>query len=468
MALLLNRRLFQAGDRVLVALSGGADSLTLLHLLAQERAALRIELAAVHLHHGMRGEAADADVRRLESWCGEWDVPLHVVRADVPALAVERRISVEEAGRLARYRAFAEVALVTGTNKVATAHTADDQVETLLFRLLRGTGTDGLGGIPERRPLAPDAAGVEVVRPLLGVSRAEVESYLREHGLEPLVDSTNFDLHYQRSHIRYELLPLLSGYSPALKEGLLRLSRQAREEGELLDRLAGEVLERARLRPPAPFPWVRPVLELDAGTLAEAPPALARRALCLALRPLGTEVESALLERLVELASAGSGAWDLPGAPFRVLREAGRLMVAPAGAAPLPDELLLRAPGETPAPGWGCRVRVSSGPPPAELRQPPLQAIVDAAAVSPPLRLRAPRIGDAFHPLNSPGHRLLSRQFNDRKVAQRDRSTWPVLCDADGILWVPGLSVAHRARVTEGTSACWHLSVIPEDPPDVL
>ncbi|HTE17574.1 MAG TPA: tRNA lysidine(34) synthetase TilS [Armatimonadota bacterium] len=472
---LLNTRLFDPGDRVLVGVSGGADSLALLHMLAAARTTLLVELVAAHVHHEMRGDAADADVEFLRNLCGEWRIAFDVERCDVPALARERRVSVEEAGRDARYAAFELLARRHRCGKVATAHHADDQAETVLLNLFRGAGIDGLAGIPPRRPLWGGASSPEVVRPLLGTWRHEIDAYCRAHDLQPREDVTNLDLRYRRSRIRHELLPVLRHYDPAIAMHLVRLSTQAREERELLDPAAEALLASAAQHPPparsVPL-WllarqaVAP-LRLDGEVVAAAPPALARRALRLALRRVGghaVEIDAALVERLLELCSGRRRtALDLPGCGLRAYRTGGVLVLGarPAEPTPPPHSLEVAVPGSTPAPAWRLCLAITAVPPPDDPRCPPDQACIDEASVRPPLRLRSPATGDRLQPLGAPGTRLLSDVLTDRKIQRELRATWPILADQEGILWVVGLAVVERARVGAQTRQCLHLAVSP-------
>lgn len=469
MPLPVHRHLFAPGDRVLIALSGGPDSLALAHWLAGHRRELAVELRACHVHHGMRGARADQDCEFLLEWGAQHGIPLHVVRTSVPDLAAERRISVEEAGRLARYQAFARIARETGCGKVATAHTADDQAETVLFRLLRGTGTNGLAGIPERRPLSQAAGAPEVVRPLLGAWRSDIEAYVREHGLQPLDDATNRDTRYRRSRIRLELLPSLLAVAPGFKRSLVRLSQQAASEGAFLDRLASELLQQAAVPEDSGWPWARldRSLVLDAAELRRADPVLVRRALRLALRRVGgydVQVDRALLERVEAVLRGELPAVEAAGAPLTVRAGGNRLRFQTGSPISPRGPLSIAAPGETSAPEWGVRVVIQPSPPPQDPRRGALAAILDEAAVAPPLRLRVPARGDRFHPLNAPGGRLLSDLFLDRRIPAAERTGWPVLEDAEGILWVPGVATAHRARVRPETWSCWEVSLVPEAP----
>jgi tRNA(Ile)-lysidine synthase len=469
MTLRINRSLLQPGDHVLLGLSGGPDSLALAHWLVHHRAELGIEVTALHVHHGMRGEQADQDAKTLRQWCAAEKLSFRIASADVPALAKQRSISVEEAGREARYSAFAETAAELGANKVATAHNAEDQVETILFRLLRGTGADGLAGIPERRPLSPAPNTPEVIRPLLSVTRAEIEAYVREHSLQPLEDSTNQDLRYQRSRIRMQLLPELEEQWPNLRRNLLRLAEQAREEGGFLDALASPLLERARAEPDLRWPWSaqwqtpKTALPLRIDALRDAPPVLRRRALLRAIRDdcgFAAEVDRAFLERVEALLSEG-GAVEIPGAAARLRAADGLLQwdlpaIEPA-AAPRPIAL----PGVTVADEWRVRIVCEEAGPPSDPKLPPMEAVLDQAALVGALQLRPPQRGDRFHPLNAPGSRLLSDLFGDRKIPARDRPGWPVFADGSGIVWVPGVALAHRVRVHPATSRCWRIRLLP-------
>ena len=236
----------KAGLRLAVGLSGGADSVALLRALAARSGELGLVLCAAHLHHGLRGAEADAD----EEFCRELveglGLPFHSVRVD---LAAEARAAegkevetLEEAGRRVRYRWFRELMAAGTVDAVATAHTLDDQAETVLAKFLRGAWTEGLGGI---HPVMEFAEG-RILRPLLGTTRAEIEAYLGELGQGWREDSTNKHLTFTRNRIRHELLPVLEGWNPRLREHMAQMAELARDEeawwqGEL-GRLGAQLL----------------------------------------------------------------------------------------------------------------------------------------------------------------------------------------------------------------------------------
>jgi len=450
--------LLRAGDRALVLVSGGPDSLCLLHLLVTRRRETGLEVEAFHLHHGLRGAAADADVAFLERTAADLGVSLTVERADIPALAREQHLGIEAAGRQARYEAAERVARSRGCNRVATAHTADDQAETTLMRVLRGTGLEGLGGMRPARPLGGDSRGPTLVRPLLAWSRPEVLEYCRRYRLTPREDATNADCSFLRNRLRSELLPLLErDYNPALRARLLSLAEQVREASEWLDECAGEALTSARL----------PTGALSVEALNALPPAVRHRALTLALREAapGIELTFRLVRRLAGLLSpAGPRAVTLPGAAVRVAR-AGEAIVFEREAAPdaTPEPLPFGEDGVEWSPPR-CVIRREAVAPPANPRAPATVAYLDADAVIGALRVRGARRGERFRPLGAPGRMKLSDFFINRKLPRGRRTAWPLVCDDAGPLWIVGKAISERARLTDSTRRCLRLTVAFREP----
>ena len=230
--------LFSAPCHLVGGVSGGADSVALLHLLAHWPTP-GLTLTAVHVHHGLRGETARRDMTFVETLCAEWGIPYVGLFADVPALAKASGMGTEEAGRCERYRFFEETRLQMGADYVVTAHTASDQAETVLMHLIRGCGTDGLAGIPPVRGC--------IRRPLLCCSREEVERYCAEQGLVFMTDETNADPRYTRNRIRHQVLPLLRQINPATDEALCRLATHSGEDSHYLSSLARTAVAEAWL-----------------------------------------------------------------------------------------------------------------------------------------------------------------------------------------------------------------------------
>ncbi len=236
---LLNRDHIRPGDRVCAAVSGGADSVALLVLLHAENAlprnGLGVGLSGVHVHHGLRGEEADADLAFVEAFCLRLEVPLHVHHASVPDRVVASRAAgtpetIEEAARALRYDVFAGLIAQGHADFVLTAHTLDDQAETVLMKLLRGAWTEGLSGIHPVVQVGAAGRPGRILRPLLSTRRAELEDYLRAQHQPWRTDSSNADVAFTRNRIRHHLLPILRGYNPSIDNTLANLAELARIE----------------------------------------------------------------------------------------------------------------------------------------------------------------------------------------------------------------------------------------------
>jgi len=217
--------LLRPGRRILAAVSGGPDSVCLAHWLSVQARQKNLTVELVHVHHGLRGRAADGDARFVEKLGAKLGLPVTIVRAPVKALAAKRGLGLEEAGRKERYRVLGERARRGRFTAVATGHQLDDQAETVLLHLLRGTSLEGLGGIPVKRPLRP---GVELIRPLLPLTRAEVRLYLKRHDLECREDASNSDPKFTRNWVRRDILPLLEKRAPGVKERLAKIAGKVR------------------------------------------------------------------------------------------------------------------------------------------------------------------------------------------------------------------------------------------------
>lgn len=261
------------GDTVLVGLSGGADSVCLLHILKFLSKELDIKLAAAHIHHGIRGEEADKDAEFAKKICKKLDVPFYLRRADVPTISKEKNVSLETAGRIARYQAFREICRDNKISLIATAHNRDDQAETILMRVFRGAGIDGLAGI---RYVRQDG----VIRPLLDVTREEIEAYCKENNLDFCVDKTNLENDYTRNRIRNQLLPMLKEeFNPNILGALSNVARNMAEDGDFLDGYAQRLYKSIG----CPLPKRRPVV-LDIESLKLVKPSIRTRLLNLAAK----------------------------------------------------------------------------------------------------------------------------------------------------------------------------------------
>jgi tRNA(Ile)-lysidine synthase len=359
----VNREHIRPGDRICAAVSGGADSVALLLLLhaanALPRHGLGVGLSAVHVHHGLRGEEADADLAFVEALCLRLAVPLHVHHASVPERMAASRAGAgkkegcEEAARAIRYECFASLIAQGHADSVLTAHTLDDQAETVLMKLLRGAWTEGLSGIhpevhmqgigishpSEPRPLAggPDGeqgtgnreqgtTGGQIVRPLLGVRRAELEDYLRARKQPWRTDSSNSDEAFTRNRVRHQLLPILREYNPSLDQTLANLAELAREDEARWQAELGRILPQVLL-PGKPVRGGGRAVSTAAGEpgsvaleierLRGFDPALRRRVVRAAARQLGARLSFDETARLLALAGLLPGAGDGEAPPMR-------------------------------------------------------------------------------------------------------------------------------------------------------
>lgn len=296
--------------RVVVAVSGGADSVALLHGLATLRAITKITtggLWVAHFNHGLRGEESSADAHFVKQLAEAWQLPFCLGEAAVGRLKTTGQDGIEAAARTARYNFLQQTAAELGARFVATAHTRDDQVETILHRLLRGTGLAGLVGIPRVRRLSEMAT---LLRPLLGFSRSEIEGYLTAVGQSYRTDATNAELIFTRNKIRHALLPhLRSEFNPRVDEALLRLAGQAEETLTAVDQLLEPLCEQVKLAvSPQEVRWRRVPLQ-------SAPPAIVRHLLLRLWQEQQWPLQEMSAERWAELAAAiASGTrLDLPG-----------------------------------------------------------------------------------------------------------------------------------------------------------
>jgi tRNA(Ile)-lysidine synthase len=440
-----------AGDSILVGVSGGPDSVALLHLLLARAQRYRLRLGVAHLDHSLRPESGrDADfVRRMAVGCG---LEVHVEKVDVARMQRQLHLSLEEAGRKARYDFFQRTALQHGYTKVALGHHADDNAETLLLHLLRGSGRLGLGGI---RPIRQGM----YIRPLIRASRPDIESYLNVRELEFLNDRTNTDSAMVRNRIRHRLIPLLeSDYQPSVRTTLSRTAEVLAAEEEWLEGLLKPVFERMITdRSPGR-------LALAAGDLGLLPLAAARRIVRSSLRLVRGDLRRigfVHIEQIIHLCrlSGEAGPLHLPG-NLRIQREQNQLVFArqeagissdPLRTAPGDFEYILPECGELMIRETGDGIRISevprdaaNDPKAADART----AFLDWEAVSFPVTIRNRRPGDRFYPLGAGGRQKLKKFFGDHKVPAAERRRCPLLVSQGRILWVAGHRIDHQARIT--------------------
>jgi tRNA(Ile)-lysidine synthase len=467
----INRlNLIPPGSRVIVALSGGPDSVALVHVLREVSAEGGFVVAALaHLNHGLRGAAADEDEAFCRDIAASLHLPIDVSHRDVPSIASERATSIENAGRWARYRFLAEAAERASADRIAVGHTRDDQAETFLLRLVRGAGPGGFSGIRPRLGA--------IVRPLIEESRSALMDYLSERGLAFREDETNLDTTVPRNRVRHELIPYLEArFSPGIARVLSREAAVARADAEFLQGLADQASEGITS-------LAGDSVHVDVAGLRNHPPAIRWRLVraAIGLVPgagfVGYDHVASVLE-FVD--SAGIGAHiDLPGVTGT--RSAEGLCLSPKRdgrgrarnrrGAGSPDmervgtnyfPVSLSIPGEAFFPLAGVRLTAERAEWEAkEFSLPaglpgwaPGSVVVDAAELASSLGVRARRPGDRFRPLGLDGVKKLQDFFVDRKVPRGERDRVPIVVDdRDRIVWVAGHAIAEDFRVTPATKA---------------
>jgi tRNA(Ile)-lysidine synthase len=433
----IDGRLLRPGMRLGVGVSGGADSVALLRALAERRSELGLVLHVAHLHHGLRGEAADGDQQFVGTLAAGLGLEFHTARVDVAAEAAKSGESLEEAGRRLRYAWFRELMATVPLDAVATAHTRDDQAETVLLKFLRGAWTEGFSGI---HPEVSENEG-RIVRPLLGVTRSEIESYLKQLGQSWREDATNRALEFTRNRIRHELLPELERWNPQMREKLVQMAELAREEESWwsaeIDRLAGQLLLRGKAvrgGGRAATTEEAEAVALDRTRLAVLAVAVQRRLLRRALRELGGTADFAGIEALRRLALEGAAGEKLELAGgLRAERTPRELQLRRKGpAAEALPEYSGSVPGILDATAFGVRLRIGA----------------EADAVGKKAVVRLWRPGDRARLRYSSGPRKVSEILDRMKVTGTDRQSWPVLVVEKRVVWLRGAVLEPEAGIS--------------------
>jgi tRNA(Ile)-lysidine synthase len=453
--------LLPARSRLLVAVSGGPDSVCLLHLLLKLREELDLSLHVAHLDHQLRGAESAADARYVAELTRTLDLPATIERRDVKSYQAEKRLSLEEAAREVRYDFLAQVARKVGVSRLATGHTRDDNIETILMHLIRGSGTNGLRGLEPLTGYPTPEGKLSVVRPLLDVSREETADYCQEHNLMPRLDSSNLSLSPLRNRLRLKLLPQLKSYNPAIADALLRTSRIAADDIAFIEQAAGNIWpEVARTE--------AGTLILDKARFLELPPALKRQTLRIVLEKLSgnpQDIEARHIEGMMAALDKPAGrSLNLPsGLKFVIEYDRYLLGQDPAVLSPFPPlegELPLSIPGRTVLPGWQVEASIADREPPAETGD-ALTACFDRNKTGDRLFIRSRKRGDRFQPLGMSQTKKLNEFMIDRKIPRLWRQRIPVVCSPEQIIWVVGARIDNRVKVTDDTRQVLRLKFRP-------
>lgn len=464
-----DHQMFAEGDTVVVGVSGGPDSLCLLHALRRLQDGLGITLHVAHLEHGIRGEESRADAAYVETLAEQWELPFTVEYRDVPGYATRHKLAIEEAARRVRYSFLGTVGRKVGAKCVAVGHNADDDVETILMHWMRGSGLGGLRGILPVQTLGSEpwwsGPALKVVRPLLEIPRREIAAYCREQDLQPRFDRSNLDLTYHRNRIRHALIPQLEGFNPRIRDVLRRSSRVITDDYDYLrtqtlqawDRLAQES-EGAITFPLEPWLELHPSLQRQ----------LLREAIH-RLRKSLRDIDWVHVEQ-PRLAVEEKGTGTRITLPQGLFLFKGYDEFVIGETLPWPDlplltepEVPVNVPGTTllPSSKWQVQAEImkrADMPDQALENKDPWQAYLDANQIGTSLILRGRRTGDRFQPLGMEGKAKDLNEFMiNTKIPRHLRDHVPLVVSTEHIVWVAGWRIDERAKITEETTQVLHL-----------
>jgi len=439
------QRLVDKGKRVLVGVSGGPDSVALLLILRELERRLGCGIAVGHLNHMLRGREAFEDEEFVRKFCEERGIEFYCQRRDIGEIARRVGGSIEEVARKVRYDFLADCAREAGARFVAVGHTKDDLVETVLMSLIRGTGLEGLAGIPKKRPLGE---GVILVRPILCLWREEVVKYLEKKGVPYRVDRTNLEPCVRRNKIRLELIPYLETFNPRVKEALARLAEIVEEENNFMDEMARQVLENSGFSGEGIWAIKREdVKGLHRG--------LVRRILKCAFEDFGVEVGFESVAKFMDLLYKGRGSFTLPRDVQASCQYGWLILAREVGD----FEYNLTVPGEVFIKEVGVKIRAEFAPLEEADFSEETVAYLDSDTLQMPLRVRNWRRGDKFHPYGMKGSKKLHDFFIDEKIPHPFRKRIPLLLSGDEIAWVAGFRVGDRFAVRESTKKLVRVSL---------
>lgn len=437
------------GSRVLAAVSGGLDSVVMLHLLQRFSVEMPLHIEVAHFNHQLRGDAADQDESFVKALCAQWNLACHFGRGDVKSYARDHHLSIEAAAREMRYVFLHRIAKESQCEFILTAHHADDQAETVLDRFVKGAALHGLTGIPFRNG--------PILRPLLQIDRTAIDAYAQVHHLAYCEDGSNSDLRYHRNRIRHDLLPHLKQYNPQIVEGVNRLARHVREAEAYLEHEAGQALQLCLLHRD------REKIILETKAFLSYFNILQKYMLLICWRFLGGDSHHFSDERwraFFDFLRAGRRDRPLRLGDIQVWLLHGRLVLLRR-----PDEphevRLDDIPGYCALwSGFGFEIKPSDQPlDQIEKNQDQSTVWVDADRLNERCWLRVPRRGDRFQPLKMSGQKRVSQVLAEKHIPLYDRSVIPLFLSGEEIVWVCGVRLDDRFRVTTHSKHLYQLRV---------
>jgi len=468
------------GDRVGVAVSGGADSVALLRLLLEARAELGIVLSVVHFNPRIRGADADADEQFVRELARSFDLEFHCGSGDTPAYAREHKLSLEAAGRKLRYAFFDRLTAEGTVHRVATAHTRDDQAETVLMRFLRGSGTKGLAGIypgiggcftlgsgSEKAEIPP---GPRIARPLLDVSRDELREYLKQLGQSWREDASNADVGFARNRLRHQVMPVLRRLNPNLDQVLSETAEIAREEESWWSIQTSEAQQDLWLPPREPLSVAhRHPHTMRVEVLQTQPLAVRRRLIRLLLEARAVQVGFEHVEAVLVLAASeptrGEKVIELPHG-WEAVRRGQELWFGRRCQTQKEQQeydLSLAVPGAVEVAGRKLRAAIVTGEDLAHADDGAraTKVLLAAALAHRGLRVRNWHAGDRYWPAHTRQPKKVKELLQARHIPRERKPYWPVILSGDEIVWIPGFDPPQRFRLRDGDAEGLLLEEVP-------
>lgn len=439
-----------------MGVSGGPDSMALLHILYNVKEDLGIRLFVCHLNHMIRGAQAKRDEDFVSSFCKRLGIPLKIGCADVPSLSRANKLSLEDAGRRARYAFFDEAAKGFGAGKIALGHNADDNVETVLMRLITGSGARGLLGIPPKRG--------KIIRPIIECWRGEIESYCRKHRLNPRIDKSNFDTKYLRNRIRHQLIPLLKKFNPNVKSAIAKATDLLAADYEYLMGISGKALHGATIRTD------RDTIALDIDKLLMYPDPIRRYVLRLAIEEVKGDLENIAFSHIEDITNKlpDDERWEihLPSGIF-AKGDGDKLEISRIATAP--EERVsfrygFKIPGTVSVKEAGVRVKaaVIDVPSKSNLKlKDKNKAILDLGKVGREAVVRSRREGDKFSPFGISGTKKIKDFLIDEKVPKGEKDLVPIVEVRGRIAWVAGMRMDNAFKITNRTKKAVKFTIEP-------
>jgi tRNA(Ile)-lysidine synthase len=454
LAYIRENKLVSPGEKLAVAVSGGPDSVCLLYILSGLRKELDIDLHVAHLNHQLRGEESEADAKYVAGLAKRLGIPSTIASRDVKSYQKKRRLSLEEAAREVRYDFLSSVAKEVGAAKVAIGHTSDDHIETVLMHLVRGSGIRGLRGLLPVNKLTVSGNVLTAIRPLLCLNRRDTTAFCRSHKLKPRLDASNFALQPLRNKVRHSLLPELRKYNPQISQALLRLSKSASDDLDLIEKEARSLIKNI-------ISHVKSSVVINKKGFLALPRSLQRQILRSSIESLlGSlkDIEAVHIEDIIEALDKPAG--KVIGLPFGInfTIEYDRYILSPDSLSLCPSpslegEINLKIPGKITFRGWEVNASVITL---SEYKARTgetndFSAFFDFDKVGKKLSVRHRLPADRFQPLGMANPKKLSTFMIDARIPRTWRLRIPIVCASNKILWVVGYRIGERYKVLPDT-----------------